>query len=197
MAVAMIAVSAAGCGSTTTVRLMTTAKAQMTAVHIYAPFGSDGTPTVPISRTVTGECFAGSLSSGRSDAWRCTITNELQDPCFAAGHVARYVLCPEGGPWSGKVMRLNLPHGLPAGQNNSEPPPTTEPAWAVELSDGARCRLLTGTGNIVADLRENYDCTDSMVLYGDANHATQPWTIYGRHGVTGQLTPQPIAAMWY
>jgi hypothetical protein len=178
-----------------------TAKAQVTTVHIYAPFSftNSETQTIPTSHTVTGECFTTSSSTSRSDAWRCnTVANELLDPCFAASHVARYVLCPEGGPWSGKVIRINLPHGLSTrAVISNEPSPTTEPAWALELADGGRCRLLTGAGTPVADLRENYDCSNGFDLFGDANHSTQPWTIFGRHGASGQLTPQPIAAMWY
>jgi hypothetical protein len=68
---------------------------------------------------------------------------------------------------------------------------------AVELADGGHCELIEGAGNVTANLRENYDCTNGVTLYSNASHATQPWTIFGRHGTTGQLTPQSVGAMWY
>jgi len=199
-AVVSIAGAASGCGGsggTVTVQQTTTAQVQATAVHIYAPYGPDGAPSVSISHTVTGECFAASLSTVRSEAWRCMVVNEIRDPCFSAGQVAAYVLCPEGGPWSDKVLRINLSHRLPNVTVTSEPAPTAEPAWAVELADGGRCRLITGATSMVAGLRENYDCTNGVILYGRATRSTQAWTIFGRHGTTGQLTPQVVAAMWY
>jgi hypothetical protein len=123
--------------------------------------------------------------------------NYIYDPCFATNHAAHFVLCPEGGPW-GRVIRMNLTRELPTLEPPSaEQSPTTEPAWAVELTGGARCVLLEGAGNVLANLRENYKCSDGITLYGDANHASEPWTIFGRQGSAGQLTPETVAAMWY
>jgi hypothetical protein len=194
-----IALLASGCGSTSPATVQqTTTQPQATAVRIYAPFNASEAPTLPIARTVTGYCWTSSNATARTDAWRCMTGNEILDPCFAASRAARFVLCPDGGPWSGEVFRMNLSRELPTLEpTRAEPPPTTEPAWAVELEDGAHCVLLEGTGNIVANLRENYKCTDGVTLYGNANRAAQPWTIFGRHGSAGQLTPQPVAAMWY
>ncbi len=123
--------------------------------------------------------------------------NYIYDPCFAANHAAHFVLCPEGGPW-GKVMRMNLTRELPILEPPSpERSPTTEPAWAVELAGGAHCVLLEGAGNVLANLRENYKCSGGITLYGDANHASEPWTIFGRQGTAGQLSPETVATMWY
>jgi hypothetical protein len=200
VAVVLIAAAASGCGSgsTTTVLRQTTPPPQPTAVHIYAPFSSSGTPVLPTARTVTGYCWTTSNATARTDAWRCMTGNDILDPCFAASRVAHFALCPDGGPWSSKVIRMNLSRALPTLEATSpEPSPTTEPAWAVELADGGHCQLLLGAGNVTANLRENYNCSNGVTLYGTANHSTQPWTIFGRHGTTGQLTPQPLAAMWY
>jgi hypothetical protein len=80
------------------------------------------------------------------------------------------------------------------GTADPEQSPTAEPAWAVELTGGAHCVLLEGAGNMLANLWENYECSDGVTLYGDAS---QPWTIFGRRGSVGQLTPEIVAAMWY
>jgi hypothetical protein len=119
----------------------------------------------------------------------------LQDPCFAAALNSRAVICPQKGPW-GAAIRITLTKGLPAA-NNVSSEPTTPPAWALELTNGARCLFVAGATSIVADLRYNYQCTDGLILYGNENRSTEPWTIFGRRGSTGQLTPENIAAIWF
>lgn len=198
-AVLLVAAAASGCGtaSTTTALHTKTERPRTTAIRIYAPFGASEDPVVPVSRTVGGYCWTSSEAADRSDAWRCTTGNDIYDPCFAANHAAHFVLCPEGGPW-GKAMHMNLTRELPSLEPPTpKPSPTNEPAWAVELTGGARCVLLEGAGTLLANLRENYKCSNGVTLYGDANHASEPWTIFGRQGSARQLTPETVAAMWY
>ncbi len=199
-----------GCGSSATKTVTVqqpaatqTAALAQTVVHIYAPYSAEGTLTVPVTKTAAGECFTGSIISQRSDAWRCNDGNELQDPCFAAVLNARSVVCPQNGPWSGQVLRIMLAKGLPSSganilrDNNATKPPLTDPAWAIELSRGSRCLFLAGTSSIVADLRQNYECSGGLSLYGNETRSSEPWTIFGRHGSTGQLTPETIVAIWF
>ncbi len=198
-----------GCGSseTKTVTVRPPAATQttpaQTAVHIYAPYSAEGKLTVHVTKTTAGECFTGSIISQRSDAWRCNDGNELQDPCFAAVLNARSVVCPQNGPWSGELLRITLAKGLPSNganilrDNNAAKEPLADPAWAIELANGARCLFLAGTSSIVAGLRQNYECTAGWTLYGNETRSAQPWSIFGRHGSTGQLTPEAIAAIWF
>jgi hypothetical protein len=186
----------AGCGGSSGKTKTATAVAPTTtAVHIYAPYSEDNKPTVSVTKTVAGECFTGSIISHRSDAWRCIDGNELQDPCFAAALNSRTVICPQHGPW-GAAIRLTLTKDLPTA-NNVSSEPTTPPAWALELTNGARCLFVAGATSIVADLRYNYQCTEGLILYGNENRSTDSWTIFGRHGSTGQLIPQNIASIWF
>jgi len=196
------AVLISGCGSsssssgkTKTVTATTAAAPTTTAVHIYTPYSESNKPTVSVTKTVAGECFTGSTISHRSDAWRCIDGNELQDPCFAAALNSRAVICPQSGPWR-VAIRLNLTKGLPAASNVSSEP-LRAPAWALELTNGARCPFVAGATSIVADLRYNYQCTDGLILYGNENRSTEPWTIFGRHGSTGHLIPESIKAIWF
>lgn len=186
----------------TTTAATQTAPAQ-TAVHIYAPYSAEGKLIIPVSKTSAGSCFTGSIISQRPDAWRCMEGNELEDPCFAAALNSRSVACPEDGPWSGKVILIKLSRGLPSSganilrDNSPSKSPLTDPAWAIELAGGERCVFLAGTSSIVAGLRENYDCTGGLSLYGNESRRSEPWTIFGRHGSTGQLTPESIAVIWF
>jgi hypothetical protein len=197
------AIVAAGCGSGTTKTVTVkqtpataTPAAASTAVHIYAPYSAEGKLTVPVTKTGAGSCFTGSIISQRSDAWRCSDGNELLDPCLAAVLNAHSVVCPLEGPWSGQALELKLAKGLPSTGNTARPP-LTDPAWAIELVGGERCLFLAGTSSIVADLRQNYECPGNLGLYGNETRSTEPWTIFGRKGSTGQLTPEPIAAIWF
>src|SRR5579871_3574392 len=50
-----------------------------TQVIAYHP-GAVATST----RTASGSCWTNSIAASyRTDAWRCTIGNSIQDPCFA------------------------------------------------------------------------------------------------------------------
>lgn len=191
---------ATGCGVSTHKVVSGTAPspaaARQTAVHIYAPYSEEAKLTVAVAKTVPGDCFVGSIISQRSDAWRCSAGNELLDPCFSGMLNARSVVCPMDGPWSGRVVRITLTRGLPTG-NTGTTAPLTDPAWAIELSDGGHCVFLAGTSTIVADLRENYQCTNGVTLYGAESRSVEPWTIFGRAGAAGQLTPEQIAAIWF
>lgn len=193
-----------GASSQSTTGATTTAAApSQTAIHIYAPYSAEGKLVVPVSKTSAGSCFTGSIISQRPDAWRCMEGNELQDPCFAAALNSHSVACPEDGPWTGKVIVITLPGRLPSSganilrDNNPNKSPLTDPAWAIELVGGAHCIFLAGTSSIVAGLRENYNCTSGLSLYGNESRSSEPWTIFGRHGSTGQLTTETIAAIWF
>jgi hypothetical protein len=181
----------------------TQASPTQTAVHIYAPYSAEGKLIIPVSKTSAGSCFTGSIISQRSDAWRCMEGNELQDPCFAAALDSHSVVCPENGPWSGQVILITLAKGLPSSganilrDNNPSKPPLTDPAWAIELVGGQHCVFLAGTSSIVAELRDDYSCTGGLSLFGNESRTTEPWTIFGRHGSTGQLTPETIKSIWF
>ena len=200
LALLLMIAGTSGCGDSTptvTTTAANVAHVPQTEVHIYAPFSPTEAPLVAVGRTISGDCWTSSDAANRSDAWRCMAGNYIYDPCFAANHAAHFVLCAQDGPW-GKLIRMNLTHELPTTESSSpERPPTAEPAWALELTDGAHCVLLEGAGNVLANLRENYKCSDGIILYGTANHTSQPWTIFGRQGSTEQLTPNTIAASWY
>lgn len=214
MVAGILLLSGCGSGATKTVTVQqgassqstaatTTAAPTQTAVHIYAPYSAEGKLIIPVSKTSAGSCFTGSIISQRPDAWRCMEGNELDDPCFAAALNSRSVVCPEGGPWSGKAIRITLARGLPSSganilrDNSPSKPPLTDPAWAIELARGERCIFLAGTSSIVAGLRENYSCTGGLSLYGNESRRSEPWTIFGRHGSTGQLTAESIAVIWF
>src|SRR5438876_463774 len=133
------------------------AAAAATEVKIFVPLSTDGTlnPSLQVrSRdSFPGlQCQAGSISTTRPDAWRCGT----DDPCFAAplsdpANVPVTLACAAGGPWGGSVQLLTVQTPLRGFDDCKSPPTCRQPLdlatnpWAIELSNGVRCTLLTGT----------------------------------------------------
>jgi dipeptidyl-peptidase 4 len=139
------------------------AVAAATQVITYAPGPPTGQPQ-------EGKCFASSLAVWRENAWRCTVGNELYDPCFSSGEA---VIC--GGKPTAPMISflLKLTEPLPAPE---VPQNTDGHAWLVELADGTVCEYATGATGGVGGERINYFCpspdpSQSVVILGDLQPA--------------------------
>jgi len=111
------------------------------------------------------ECQSGAASTTRPDAWRCGTA----DPCFAppfapADAQTTTLACAGEGPWSGEVVLLTVQGPLRSEEDCRTPPLCRQPLdlertpWALELANGARCRLLTGTAAIIGGFGWPYLC---------------------------------------
>jgi hypothetical protein len=165
-----------------------------TQVIVYAP----GPPS---GESQEGKCFASSLAVWREVAWRCTVDNDLYDPCFLS----------DGGVICGAVpttptisFLLLLTEPLPVPE---VPQDTSGHAWLVELADGTVCEYATGATGGVAGERINYFCPSpdpgqSVVILGDLRPDTV-WTAK-RAVVTGDMpnltvlesAETPIRILW-
>jgi heat shock protein HslJ len=121
-------------------------------------------PTDLPTETQAGSCFGNAIGPGRENAWRCTVGNEIYDPCFAVGDNADepLVVCganPATGE-TGFVLELSEPLPAPDPGNISQP-------WLVELGDGQVCGLLTGTVPGVDGRPAPYACPDGSNLFDD------------------------------
>src|SRR5438132_10979837 len=83
-------------------------------------------PQAPVSKTVRGSCFAGSLADGRADAWRCSVGNQIMDPCFQG---KGYLLCPPSP--RAKPVKLILTKPLPRSQANKSKGLTPGHPWLI------------------------------------------------------------------
>ncbi len=54
-----------------------------TVATVYRPFSSSGSVLMSITATRSGNCFAPSETTRRSDAWRCVFGNFILDPASA------------------------------------------------------------------------------------------------------------------
>lgn len=128
-------------------------------------------PGIRIDERGRGYCFAGSLADPRTDAWRCVLGRQIEDPCFSGG--ATFVLCPVGTPDSRDALRLTLTKLLPHGTAHRSGDPTREDPWVIVTAGGAYCYRATA-----ASARAfSYVCAGASVLDGSPDRAHATWTI--------------------
>ena len=124
------------------------------------------TPGPPAGEPREGSCWTNSLAVWREDAWRCTVGNDIYDPCFSSDGS---VICGASPITPTTSFTLTLTEALPAPEL---PQDTANHAWLVELADGTVCGFATGATGGVGDDRINYLCpspdpSQTVVLLGD------------------------------
>jgi hypothetical protein len=147
------------------------------------PYVSD----IPASGTAirSGSCWTNSIAAPyRADAWRCTVGNEIYDPCFEilTSTSTKNLLCGINptNPTASSTFMLQLIKSLPApGAMPSLTPPNW--AWAVMLADGTYCTPFTGTRPFAATGEAAYYDCDSQnpteeYIFGDLNSSSSTWT---------------------
>jgi hypothetical protein len=114
-------------------------------------------PFVPPGKAQNGHCWASSIASPRSDAWRCMVDNAIYDPCFTTTD-KNNVVCGFNPAINQMGFLLNLTQPLP--QANVFTPKTIRP-WLIMLADGSTCRPFTGTLAAIHHQPVEYGCSDS------------------------------------
>ena len=149
-------------------------------------------------------CFAGSLETDRSDAWRCFEGNFILDPCFVdQSKKFPLLLCLEA-PWATEGTLLQLTQPLPSREGDHGTPGHGLP-WALVLTTGQQCVLFSGATTVLGGLRLNYGCTPgkNVAVYGDVNTTRQPWTVLVWRGPgleatrLAQLVRVAVRTVWY
>jgi len=133
-----------------------TASAEVTATEVITFVPAE----IP-AETQTGSCFASAIGLGRDDAYRCTVGNQIYDPCFVVDDTPT-VICganPATGE-TGFVLDMTEPLPAPETGNLAQP-------WLIELADGQVCGLMTGTVVGVGDRIAPYGCPDRSYLFED------------------------------
>ena len=174
------------------------ANAYVTAVKVYSPF--DGThlaKNLIVDSTVSGSCWTGSLAiSGRSDAWRCMVVNDIHDPCYA-GYLSGEHVAVCSSPFSSHVIVIRLSAPLSPADANRLTGERGDPS-AIELGDGARCEMITGLMNPVDGMRENYGCSgNTESAYGDPNRSSALWTIHVMSTGGSKMRIVNVRVAWY
>jgi hypothetical protein len=169
-----------------------------TKVRLLTPFlkGSVGIGFA-ISGQGQGTCFGPSVaSSGRVDAWRCTVGNAIHDPCYQNVMGDSKTLVCADAPWQASGMLLTLASPLPEVNRKPVSVKDTQP-WAIELSNGQRCTLFTGATAPIAGMRITYGCSGGYVAVGDINRTGPVWKIFAQGEKSISLDEIEISTAWY
>ena len=186
--------SAVSTASSTTSTTASTAAAQPTATKIYSPVNADGGLAVSVTNTRKGNCFTTSDTAERPDAYRCTVGNNIYDPCFMVN--ATQALCPVNGPWANQGLLLNGA-ALPSGTTPNQDAGTKGPPWAIQLADGTNCLEISGATSVTAGQRLGYVCPGGVGLYGNVQRSSPAWMIYVGTAHSATLATKPIAVAWF
>lgn len=118
----------------------------------------------------SGECFAGSLTSGRPDALRCGRLGAIYDPCFSTR--SDVVVCPNDPRDEADDVAFHdrgQPILQPAGEAT---------AWFVVLETGEACSRLSNPGQLpTTSFGETvYQCSPGDTLCSEASAGSPFWT---------------------
>ncbi len=161
----------------------------------------------PGDAVTDGSCWTSSVAAPyRDDAWRCTVGNEIHDPCFQIpdNSKLRCNVSPGNSNDAASII-LSLTKPLPKPEGHLSPATAYDGAWLIELKGGVVCTPFTGTlpfsdkGDVAS-----YGCSDKRLIFG-INADKKVWTAeVGSLGTPGKDAPPPligqttvpIAAIW-
>lgn len=102
-------------------------------------------PRIAPTRVKRGFCWVNSLTVTRPDAWRCMVSNQIFDPCFAL-KTQDILICNASPIKNSAGFFLRLTDQLPEPSTREVP---LINAWIIKLENGQVCRPYTGTFPIV------------------------------------------------
>lgn len=180
-----------------------------TEIKIFVPFNPRGelNPNLQVGGRVTvPQCQAGAITTTRPDAWRCVTA----DPCFVPQFIGNQMeLACANNPWSGEVTLLTIEMPLQSQDECMAGPPLCRQQlnldrapWALELANGARCTLFTGTISSLAGVGQTYGCTNPMGTAGGATQGvvdrTEPlWRVFFLPDGDFVMADVAVVVAWY
>lgn len=155
-----------------------TATPQKTNVVLYQPWSAAGLRTgYTVAAKTHGSCWTNSLTTDRSDAWRCMVGDDIYDPCFL-GPTRKTVACA-GDPFSKRVLLVALKQPLPSAKDSMSQwlRPTGNP-WGLRLTTGETCSFATGATDVAHGMRLNYECKGNDFIAGFPARSKPLWTVH-------------------
>lgn len=143
------------------------------------------TPPPVAGSAMDGSCFSPSLAVTRSGVWRCSVENQIYDPCFGSVDASE-VICVQNPVRPDEAVKIVLQTPLSEVEPFAEEPPIRP--WTLETSDGVICSYLTGATGPVNGERLNYGCTEGTSIIGDPESGAI-WT--ARSVVLSGSLPEP------
>jgi hypothetical protein len=171
--------------------------AAKTHAATFSPFQADGSLKAglhAVSRS--GDCWSAPEAPVQSLAYRCTVGNQIRDPCFEPPDGLDpddpTVVCASD-PWVVTVTRLHLSHRPRVDAASTA---VGRLPWALQLATGDRC--VVAQGGTITDRRSrrlNYACSNrsrrvTWWLFGYVDRRSATWRVRGGrpHPSTGRYT---------
>lgn len=158
--------------------------------ELFTPYDNNGALQVDVSKTEPGQCWTSSIAMPISGVFRCMVDNQIMDPCFAPA-VDRHplsVTCFDD-PWTPGI-KVTLSKPLPTEDlilKDGNP-------WALQLSNGARCIVLTGALPVLGPYTLQYTCENQTVASLQTDENGNLSVMYGP--AEGPLQPTGIRTVW-
>lgn len=141
------------------------------------------------------ECFSDSLAAPRQNGYRCSVGNQIYDPCFAIDGTHAMCAPDPTADDPGTYIEVAVPFPTTSGTVESAP-------WLLQLADGTVCGFATGATGGAEDKRLNYSCTNDEWILGDVQEG-DPWTaefVTGAVGANGFAIEtrhvEPLETVW-
>lgn len=149
--------------------------------------------------TETGSCFTGSIrDAGRPDAWRCETGNAILDPCFQSPFTLpdqpAELACADS-PFDREVLLLQTTEPLPReGTNEAD---LTQLPWVLELANGERCTLFSGTLQGIAGQVAHYGCAGGGLVVGEPDRSQESWMVSYLSADAAETDFVAVAVAWF
>ena len=112
-------------------------------------------PSAPANDTREGFCWTHSIAaSARHDAFRCTVDDEIHDPCFIVPPNHDRLVCGADPALKkdGFLLKLTKPLPKPPSREHKVEP------WVFRLADNSICEAMTGTLSPVNGEAARWSC---------------------------------------
>ena len=152
------------------------------------------TPPVVGSVEGDGNCFASSLTSGRSDALRCGVDNMIYDPCFSGP--SDVVVCPRDPREDSDDVAF---HNRPQFRFIPGQRPGAINPWFIVLETGDACRRESNPGQLArTSFGETvYSCSSGGLACSEATSGSPFWTVgCFDSAVSGPLKTLRVLQVW-
>ena len=145
-----------------------------TLLKLFRPYGESAEQDSQITKTLTGDCFSQSQLILREDAWRCSASGTIYDPCFVkAGPDRTEALCFYS-PWVSQAIKISVNEVLDNEQNKPLDMSRTYP-WAIVIN-GERCQAVA-SGATYEEMPVRYQCSQKNFLFGHLQRCRSSWTM--------------------
>lgn len=183
--------------TTTTTSTSTTTVASGTRQITYEPFTAAGIdPSLRVTSQVTGTCIRYGRGAPARSYFRCFgADNGVYDPCFAGPHATTAPLVCPTSPTSNDVVAFTV-----TSVTSDEPPSPSQIPWAIQLSGGQVCLLVSAAWSGLGPYGCGPAVTGQSVADCHAPVSSQPsWTAacQEQETATSPFTSKVVVAVWF